>query len=254
MFAALLLGLLTGQHADRGQPLRFGGVVQQEEDDHHAYGPGHRGADESPLPAEDSHDGAHEEEREEFAEVVAGAEKPVIGAADAQREPAREGDDGRRGAHRLCPAVESPHHGKGREEGHVAHESAAVGKTQHPDQQVRHRRDAEPRGHEALDVAVVGEESVDELPDGIGEEQGRADQTELRGVERPAFEDGFLHHVEARPTDVIETVPDGSGQKALETEPAIEFHAGRVVAREQSRGSAFAEKGQKRHDYFKNSS
>ena len=77
--------------------------------------------------------------------------------------------------------------------------------------------------HEALDVAVVGEKAVDEFADGIGEQQRRTDDTQLRGVERPAFENRFLDHVETRAADVIETVTDRTGDETLEAEFPIQF-------------------------------
>ena len=57
--------------------------MKQEDDHHDAQHPGYRRADEAPLPAEDADDSPDEEEREELAEVVAGTEKPVVGAAFA---------------------------------------------------------------------------------------------------------------------------------------------------------------------------
>ena len=180
---------------------------------------------------------------------MAGAEKSVVGAALAQRVPAREGDDRRGRAHRLRPPVDAPHHGEGDEERHVADQAPAVGEAQRPDQQVGDGRDAQSRGHETLDVAVVGEESVDELADGVGEQQRRADDAQLRGVESPAFEDRLLDHIEARAADVIEAVTDRAGDEALETQLLVEFHARRVVARERRRRPAFAKVGKNRHEY-----
>ena len=251
MVVALFGGLLAGQHLDRRQALRFGGVVQQENDHQHSQHPGHRRPDEAPLPAEDADDGPDEEERKELAEVVAGAEKSVVGAALAQRVPAREGDDRRGRAHRLRPPVDTPHHGEGDEKRHIADHAPAVGEAQRPDQQVGDGRDAQSRGHETLDVAVVGEESVDELADGVGEQQRRADDAQLRGVERPAFEDRLLDHIEARAADVIEAVTDRAGDEALETQLLVEFHACCVVAREGLRRLAFAEEREYAHSFVR---
>ena len=251
MVVALLGGLLAGQHLDRGQALRFGGVVEQEDDHQHAQHPGQGRSDESPLPAEDADDSSDEEEREELAEVVAGAEKSVVGAALAQRIPTRKGDDRRGRAHRLRPPVDAPHHGEGHEERHVADHAPAVGEAQRPDQQVGDGRDAQSRGHETLDVAVVGEESVDEFADGVDEQQRRADDAQLRGVERPAFEDRLLDHVEARAADVIEAVTDRAGDEALETQLLVEFHAHRVVAREGRRRRAFAKEREYVHSFVR---
>ena len=109
-------------------------------------------------------------------------------------------------------------------------------------QQVGDRRYRKTRGHEAFDVAVVGEESVDEFADGVGEQQRRTDDAQLRGVQRPAFEDGLFHHVETRAADVIETVADGAGDEALPAEFFVETHHGVVVLRQARRRCAFSEK------------
>jgi len=89
---------------------------------------------------------------------------------------------------------------------------------------------------------VVGEESVDEFADGVGEQQRRTDDAQLRGVQRPAFEDGLFHHVETRAADVIETVADGAGDEALPAEFFVETHHGVVVLRQTRRRCAFSEK------------
>ena len=47
-------------------------------------------------------------------------------------------------------------------------------------------------GHEALDVAVVGDEPVDKLAYGVGEEECRTDDTELCGVEGTAVDNRFF--------------------------------------------------------------
>lgn len=234
--------LFAGQLLDRGQPFRFGGVVHQQYDRQYAEHAGDRRAYESPLPAEEADDRADEQERQEFAEVVAGAEESVVGAPLAERVPPREGDDGRGRAHRLAPAVDAPHDGEGDEQHHVADDAASVGQAEDADQQVGDRRYRKTRGHEAFDVAVVGEESVDEFADGVGEQQRRTDDAQLRGVQRPAFEDGLFHHVETRAADVIETVADGAGDEALPAEFFVETHHGVVVLRQTRRRCAFSEK------------
>ena len=86
---------------------------------------------------------------------------------------------------------------------------------------VRHGRYDQSCGHETLDVAVVCDESVHELPDGVCEQEGRADHPDLRGVERAAVEDGFLHDVERRPAHVIETVSERCGDECLQPEPFV---------------------------------
>lgn len=43
-----------------------------------------------------------------------------------------------------------------------------LGEAQYAHQRVCRGRNDETRGHEAFDVAVIGDESVDELADGIG--------------------------------------------------------------------------------------
>ena len=194
-----------------------------------------------PTTAGYRNDAAHEDEGEELAEVVAGAEKPVVSAALAQGIPARQGDDRRRRAHRLRPSVDAPHYGEGDEERHVAYHARAIGEAQRPDQQVGDGRDAESRSHETLDVAVVGDESVDEFADGVGEQQRRADDAQLCGVERPAFEDRFLDHIQARATDVIKAIADRTGDEALEAELLVKFHKRFVIAPERSRRPAFTE-------------
>lgn len=131
--------LFAGQLLDRGQPLRFGGVVHQQYDRQYAEHAGDRRAYESPLPAEEADDRADEQERQEFAEVVAGAEESVVGAPLAERVPPREGDDGRGRAHRLAPAVDAPHDGEGDEQHHVADDAASVGQAEDADQQVGDR-------------------------------------------------------------------------------------------------------------------
>ena len=173
---------------------------------------------------------------------MAGAEESVVGAPLAERVPPREGDDGRGRAHRLAPAVDAPHDGEGDEQHHVADDSAAVGEAEDADQQVGHCRYRKTRGHEAFDVAVVGEKSVDEFADGVGEQQRRTDDTQLRGVERPAFENRILDHVETRAADVIETVTDRTGDESLDAEFPIQFYHGVVVLRQARRRCAFSEK------------
>ena len=242
MVAGRAGSLFAGQLLDRGQPFRFGGVVHQQYDRQYAEHAGDRRAYESPLPAEEADDRADEQERQEFAEVVAGAEESVVGAPLAERVPPREGDDGRGRAHRLAPAVDAPHDGEGDEQHHVADDAASVGQAEDADQQVGDRRYRKTRGHEAFDVAVVGEESVDEFADGVGEQQRRTDDAQLRGVQRPAFEDGLFHHVETRAADVIETVADGAGDEALPAEFFVETHHGVVVLRQTRRRCAFSEK------------
>ena len=239
--------LLAGQHLDRRQSFGFRGVVKQEDDHRYAQHARHRRADEAPLPAEDADDGPDKEERQEFAEVVAGAEKTVVSAAFAQGIPPRQRDDRRRCAHRLRPSVDAPHHGEGDEQRHVARQARAARESQHPDQQVGDGRDAQSGRHEALDVAVVGEKAVDEFAYGIGEQQRRTDDTQLRGVERPAFENRFLDHVETRAADVIETVTDRTGDETLEAEFPIQFHARRVVSREGCRRRAFSKERERVH-------
>ena len=247
MVMALSGRLLAGQHLDRRQSFGFRGVVKQEDDHRYAQHARHRRADEAPLPAEDADDGPDKEERQEFAEVVAGAEKTVVSAAFAQGIPPRQRDDRRRCAHRLRPSVDAPHHGEGDEQRHVARQARAARESQHPDQQVGDGRDAQSGRHEALDVAVVGEKAVDEFADGIGEQQRRTDDTQLRGVKRPAFENRFLDHVETRAADVIETVTDRTGDETLEAEFPIQFHARRVVSREGCRRRAFSKERERVH-------
>ncbi len=59
-------------------------------------------------------------------------------------------------------------------------------------QSVHRRREDESRRHEPFDVAVVGNESVYEFPDGIGEQEYRSDDTQLGCIERPLSRMGFF--------------------------------------------------------------
>ena len=83
-------------------------------------------------------------------------------------------------------------------------------------QGVHRRREDESRGHEAFDVAVVGNESVYEFPDGIGEQECRSDHSQLRSIQRSAVENGFLHDIETRAADIVETVSERRRRECLQ--------------------------------------
>lgn len=72
--------------------------------------------------------------------------------------------------------------------------------------------------HEPLDVAVIGQKAVHELAHGIDEQHGRADQSQLCGVERAAVKDRLLDHVERRAADVIEAVAEQGGDQHLQAQ------------------------------------
>jgi len=78
-------------------------------------------------------------------------------------------------------------------------------------------------------VAVVGDESVDELADGIGEEECRSDDSQLRCVQRPAVENGLLHDVETGAADVVETVSERCGDECLQAQTSVVLVARRLV-------------------------
>ena len=82
--------------------------MQEEQDHRHTHRSGNGRPDESPLPAGEPHDESYEDERYGLTQVVAGAEKSVIGAALFEGIPPRQRDDRRGGAHRLAPAVDAP--------------------------------------------------------------------------------------------------------------------------------------------------
>ena len=83
-------------------------------------------------------------------------------------------------------------------------------------QGVHRRREDESRGHEAFDVAVVGNESVYEFPDGIGEQECRSDDPQLGCIQRSAVENGFLHDIETRAADIVETVSERRRRECLQ--------------------------------------
>ena len=97
--------------------------------------------------------------------------------------------------------------------------------SQQSHQGVHRRREDESRGHEAFDVAVVGNESVYEFPDGIGEQECRSDHSQLRSIQRSAVENGFLHDIETRAADIVETVPERRRRECLQTQAAVVFRA-----------------------------
>ena len=150
---------------------------------------------------------------------MACGEEPVVGPALLEGIPAGEGYDGRRRSHGLRPPVQTPHHGECNE--YHGCRDYGMCEPHEPHQGVGRGRDDESRGHEALDVAVVGDESVDELADGIGEEECRADDSQLRCVQGPAVENGFLHDVETGAADVVEAVSERCGDECLQAQAAV---------------------------------
>ena len=64
-----------------------------------------------------------------------------------------------------CAQPLSPHYGEGDEDDGRGDDR--LGEAQYAHQRVCRGRNDETRGHEAFDVAVIGDESVDELADGI---------------------------------------------------------------------------------------
>ncbi len=55
--------------------------------------------------------------------------------------------------------------------------------------------------HEAADVGVVGEETVGELADGVGKQEGGADDPIFQG-HHAGVQHGLLDHVEAHAHDI----------------------------------------------------
>ena len=70
-------------------------------------------------------------------------------------------------------------------------------------QEVHHGRNEEACRHEAAYVAVVGDETVDELAYGIYEEKSRAYKSQLARGKDTIVNQRLLHHSEAQSADII---------------------------------------------------
>ena len=92
------------------------------------------------------------------------------------------------------------------------------GQAQHPHDEVGYGRDNEPRSHKPLDVGVVGHETVHKLTDGIGKQQRRAHDAQLLVVEHSALDNRSLHHIQPGATYIIQTIPQGSRKKTLQSQ------------------------------------
>ena len=135
-------------------------------------------------------------------------------------------------SHGLCPAVDPPHHGERRRIS-LPWELRNAPAPARPIRAFTAAERMSPGGHEAFDVAVVGNESVYEFPDGIGEQERRSDHSQLRSIQRSAVENGFLHDIETRAADIVETVSERRRRECLQTQAAVVFASAR---RRPSRG------------------
>ena len=68
---------------------------------------------------------------------------------------------------------------------------------------VQRRGDAYSRGHEPAYIAVIGNESVGELPYRIYEIEGGAYDTQLAGGEEAAVYEGLLHNAKGHAANIV---------------------------------------------------
>ena len=168
--------------------------MQEEQDDDYSQEACQGCSEEAPLPSCGTYQGTHEHEGKAFSYIVRSAEEAVECAADAQREPAGQRDDCRRGTHRLRPSVDGPADSEEHEECGVAYHSHARADSEYSHDEVHQYGYGEAGGHEPLDVGTVGEEAVYEFADGVSPVEAGPDYTELGCVEQAGVNQRLLHH------------------------------------------------------------
>ena len=210
-----LLDRFPGKLFDGGKAFAFGGVGNKDEGHNQADGSRRGRRQESPLPARRRDDEAGHDHGDGLAQLGRGREDAVHGATAFEREPSAQGNGAGRRAHGLHPAVDAPEE----REGGQKKARRPVPKAQKAQDEVHEGRYANPDGHETADVAVVGDEAVEELPYRVHKVEGRADDTELPCRENAAVDEGLLHHAKGHAAYVVEGVgyrhaPEGTGAEA----------------------------------------
>ena len=144
------------------------------------------------------------------------AENAVVSAPDLEREPPRKGDDCRRGAHRLRPSVYGPEDTEAHKQRRIGYGSVEGIHTQHAHYEVHSGRHHQARGHEALDVGAVGQETVDEFANCIRPVQTGPDDTKLGGVEQARVDERLLHHTHRQAAHIIKCVAECARYERLD--------------------------------------
>ena len=93
--------------------------------------------------------------------------------------------------------------------------------TEDSHQEVDYGRYEESRGHETPDVAVICDESVDELADSIDEEQSRSYKTELSCRKHALVDKRLLHHAQTQTAHIIKAVGHRDAPECLSPQRSV---------------------------------
>ena len=197
--------------------------MQEQKDERYAQHTGQRGPKEAPLPAESGNQHAHKHKGKAFANVMGATEKAVECTADAQGEPARQRDNGRRGAHGLRCAVDGPADGKNNKQGRIGNATVKRAHAQNAHHKVHEHGNGKSRGHEALDVGAVCQEAAEEFANGISPIQAGADDTQLGGVQQARVNERLLHHAHGQSAHVVKGIAQRGRQEGLHPQAFVGF-------------------------------
>ena len=87
------------------------------------------------------------------------------------------------------------------------------GYAEYGDYQIYDRRQKQTRAHKSTDIAVVSDESVDKLPEGVDQKKSRPDETEFSGSQNIPVNQRLLHHTEAHAAHIVEAVTGRNSNK-----------------------------------------
>jgi hypothetical protein len=185
---------------DRGQSERHRPVLHQRVDGEAREDANEARHPEARAPAEPGDEQRDHVVGEPFAHGVGRTPDAVEATALAVAEPGGERHRAGRRAETLEPAVERPERDRGPQDRRKAHAD------------VDQRRGDDAGREEDLDVRVVGEETVDELGEGVRVEEGGADETEVLRRKDAFVDQRLLDDRKRQPAGVGEGVAEGDRQ------------------------------------------
>ena len=80
-----------------------------------------------------------------------------------------------------------------------------MGKTQ---TKINQSRNQQTSGHKTIDIAAVGQETIREFAEGIGEKQYRADNAQFSFRKDTLIHNGFLYDIQTKTTNIVHTVTE----------------------------------------------
>ena len=107
-------------------------------------------------------------------------------------------------------------------------------------------------GHEAADIAVICDESVDELADSIDEEQGRTDKAKLSGGENTLVDKRLLDYAQTQTAHIIKTIGNRDAPECLSLQGFIDICL-LILRNSRGRRLAYPVKRIKSHTPIQNS-